>query len=538
MRLTHRTLVKISFPSCPNTSGRTSIARFMTLRLCRIFMTAAVLISLVSCSGSGNSGSTSNSGGSGSTGGSNPAPSISTIKPQNATVGGAGFTLTINGSGFVSASTISWNGISLVTTASGTQLTATVPAEDIATVGLAQITVVNPASNGGSSSPVGFIVNGIPGFAYVANGTYGSVVTGTISAFSVDPNTGSLTPVPGSPFAAGANPTSVTADPTGKFLYEVNDNNGATANDLFAFTINPTTGVLTPITGSPFASGNGTLSVSVDPTGKFLYTADSEGDSNTTSPPSISQFSINTTTGALTLASQTVACLPTSHGTANYVVADPAASFLFASDPSDGACSFSISPSGTLQPVAGSPFVVIPPGQNIFPRSVAVDPFGKFLYTANFSPTSDVSAFSITNAGALTQLSGSPYSIGRETATSVLADPLGRFLWLDHGPGAIDCLSIDANTGALSLLGFPLTSPNPQIALSEGTNSSAIPMAGDPSGKFLYVLTQPGPGAQNFSISGFAIDPTTGMLTPVSGSPLTLPANTWPATVTITRKAQ
>jgi 6-phosphogluconolactonase len=513
------------------------------MRFCLIVMTPAVLVSLAGCSGgSGNSG---NSGSTGSTnqnpGGGTPTPavSISSIAPQNATAGGAGFTLTVNGSGFVSTSAISWNGVSLVTTGSSTQLTATVPAADIALVGLAQITVVNPASSGGTSGSVGFIVNGTPGFVYVANRTFGSVQTGSISAFSVDPNTGSLTPVPGSPFPAGANPSSVTADPTGKFLYEVNDKNGATTNDLFAFAINPSTGVLTAIPGSPFASAANTLSVSVDPTGKFLYTADSGGNGNYPGlPASISQFSINTATGGLTLISQVGACLPTSSDLANYVVTDPATGFLFASGPLSGLCSFSISPSGTLQPVAGSPFAVTPPGQNLlFPRSVAVDPFGKFLYTANYSATSDLSAYSITSGGALTQMSGSPFTVGPGTvASSVLADPLGRFLWVDYFSLSMDCFSIDSNTGALSRL--PLSSPNSQIALNEAPNSSATPMAADPSGKFLYVLTQPGAVAQNFSITGFAIDPATAKLTPVPGSPLTLPANTTPATVTITRKAQ
>jgi hypothetical protein len=240
---------------CP--SVRASLTPSRTMRFCLIVITAAVLVSLAGCSGiSGNSGN------SGSMGGGNPNPvsgsqnpAISSITPQNATVGGAGFTLTVNGSGFVSTSAITWNGVNLTTAGSSTQLTATVPTADLAAVGLAQITVVNPAPNGGTSSPVGFIINGTPGFVYVANGMFGSVLTGTISAFSVDPNIGSLTPVPGSPFPAGANPTAVTADPTGKFLYEVNDKNGAHTNDLFAFAVNPSTGVLTPVPGSPFASG-------------------------------------------------------------------------------------------------------------------------------------------------------------------------------------------------------------------------------------------------------------------------------------------
>src|ERR1700729_3770014 len=98
-------------------------------------MTAAVLTSLVSCS----SGGSGNSGGSGSTGGGgSSAPSISSISPQNASAGSTGFTLTVNGTGFVSTSAISWNGVNLATTGSSTQLTATVPPADVAAVGLAQ----------------------------------------------------------------------------------------------------------------------------------------------------------------------------------------------------------------------------------------------------------------------------------------------------------------------------------------------------------------------------------------------------------------
>jgi 6-phosphogluconolactonase (cycloisomerase 2 family) len=387
------------------------------------------------------------------------------------------------------------------------------------------------------SSPVSFIINGLPGFVYVANSLFGSVQTGSISGFSVDPNTGTLTLVPGSPFPAGANPTSLTSDPSGKFLYEVNDKNGATTNNLFAFAINPSTGALTPISGSPLATGAGTLSVSIDPTGKFLYTANSGGDGTFPAlPTSISEYTINATTGALTLDTQVGACISTSSDLANFVVTDPAAGFLFASTALASICSFSIGPSGNLQPAAGSPFAVNAPGQNtLFPRSVAVDPFGKFLFTAD----GDVSAYSIASDGRLTQLSGSPYTLGAATAaTSVLADPLDRFLWVDHGFTSIDCFSINSSTGALTLLQFPLTSPNPYIAITTAPNTSAIPLAADPSGKFLYVLTQPGSVAQNFSISGFAIDPSTGRLTLLPGSPLSLPSNTTPATMTMTRKPQ
>jgi 6-phosphogluconolactonase (cycloisomerase 2 family) len=399
--------------------------------------------------------------------------------------------------------------------------------------------VVNTAGSGETSSPIGFIINGIPAFLYVANGSYGSTQTGSISGFSVDPNTGALTPVPGSPFPAGAHPSSLTSDPGGKYLYESNDKNGATTNDLFAFAIDPSTGVLTPVPGSPFTSGTETLSLSVDPTGEFLYAADSGGENNYPAlPTTIAEFSINPADGALTSVTQVGACVPTSSDLANYVFADPTGGFLFASTVGS-ICSYSISSSGTLQPASGSPFPVnpSPPVQDVlFPRAVSVDPLGKFLYVAD----GEVSAFSIASSGTLTQLSGSPYVYGTQdvAASSLVVDPLDRFLWVDHLYVEIDGFGIDSNTGALSYLGTALSSPNPQLALTSAPNTSATPMAADPSGKFFYVLTQPGAVAQNFSITGFAIDPTTGKLAALPNSPLPLPANTTPATVTITVKPQ
>lgn len=84
-------------------------------------------------------------------------------------------------------------------------------------------------------------------FAYVTNS-----VSGNVSAFVIDPTTGALTPVPGSPFPSGAEPLSAAADPSGRFLYVSN----GMSNDVWAYTINATSGVLTPLPGSPFPAGS------------------------------------------------------------------------------------------------------------------------------------------------------------------------------------------------------------------------------------------------------------------------------------------
>ena len=90
----------------------------------------------------------------------NPVPSISSLSPASTTAGDAGFTLTVNGSDFVAASAVRWNGVSLTTTyVSAVTLTALVPASDITTAGTASVTVFNPAPGGGTSNPETFAIN-------------------------------------------------------------------------------------------------------------------------------------------------------------------------------------------------------------------------------------------------------------------------------------------------------------------------------------------------------------------------------------------
>jgi IPT/TIG domain len=108
----------------------------------------------------------------------NPAPVLTSVSPATAVVGGSGFTLTASGSGFVSGSTVQWNGASRTTTfVSSTQLTASIPAGDIASAGTAQITVASPTPGGGTSSAIAFtIANPVPAISSLspAQATAGS----------------------------------------------------------------------------------------------------------------------------------------------------------------------------------------------------------------------------------------------------------------------------------------------------------------------------------------------------------------------------
>ena len=114
-----------------------------------------------------------------------------------------------------------------------------------------------------------------------------------VSAFSIDPVTGVLTPVPGSPFVTGGiadgSGMSLTATPDDKFLIVAN---GASMN-ITVFSVGAN-GALSPVAGSPFASGavGALASAKVTSDGRFLAVS--------SAPGSISMFHISAT-GALTL---------------------------------------------------------------------------------------------------------------------------------------------------------------------------------------------------------------------------------------------
>jgi serine protease len=94
----------------------------------------------------------------------NPVPAIAGLNPPSATPGGLAFTLTVNGTGFISSSMVQWNSSPRTTTyVSSTQLTAAITAADIAAAGTANVTVLNPAPGGGTSNVVSFVVgNPVP----------------------------------------------------------------------------------------------------------------------------------------------------------------------------------------------------------------------------------------------------------------------------------------------------------------------------------------------------------------------------------------
>ncbi|HTX16032.1 MAG TPA: hypothetical protein VMD77_12115 [Candidatus Baltobacteraceae bacterium] len=99
-----------------------------------------------------------------------PLPEISSLSPSGVFTGGGAFTLLVNGSNFVSQSTVSVNGSIRSTSFIGqTSLAAPISAADIATGGSVQIVVINPAPGGGTSNSVSLkVTNPVPNLASVS----------------------------------------------------------------------------------------------------------------------------------------------------------------------------------------------------------------------------------------------------------------------------------------------------------------------------------------------------------------------------------
>jgi len=97
----------------------------------------------------------------------NPVPVISSLSPSSVQAGTAPQTLTINGSGFVSSSTVTYNSITHpVTFLSSLQLTISLNANDLSTPGAYPVVVSNPPPSGGSSNAVSLLVTVISDLAY------------------------------------------------------------------------------------------------------------------------------------------------------------------------------------------------------------------------------------------------------------------------------------------------------------------------------------------------------------------------------------
>jgi 6-phosphogluconolactonase len=233
-----------------------------------------------------------------------------------------------------------------------------------------------------------------------ASGNYllvSNTFSNDVSVFAIASGGATLSPVAGSPFPAGPGPTDLKI--AGELVYVANPNIGK----VEAFSLDPSTGSLTSTKSSPFTAGAGLNAIAIDPGGKFLYTAN------------------------------------TSDNTVGTVSA------------------FTISSSGDLTPIPGAPFSST---AGSGPGALAVDPSGKFLYVSTPGSTSSIWGFTIApDTGQLAPVANSPFSLSAGTLFLIM-EPSGKFFYIGNQSGSnIAAYSYDSSTGALTAItGSPFSS--------------------------------------------------------------------------------
>jgi 6-phosphogluconolactonase (cycloisomerase 2 family) len=312
-------------------------------------------------------------------------------------------------------------------------------------------------------------------FVFVANGTDGVSANGDVSAYTINPSNGVLTPVAGSPFAADVGPTAVAVDQTGQYVYVTNN----TSSDVTLFDLDSTAGTLTFVRNT-FSVQDAPVSIAVAPSNGFVYV----GGFYPGNVGAVSGFTLNPASGALAL----IANMPVPAFNREFGIAvDPTSQLVFATDFPHFLDVYSIAADGELTATFNSPFET-----DVAPYGVAVWPNGSqtggYVYTANQTnqPTGDISAFSYDSTGNLTELTtlGSPYQAGGQTR-GVTIDPTGKFLYAsNYADGNISAFSINGQTGALTSLGAPVATGNLNSVANPGPTSLKV----DPSGQYLYCV--------------------------------------------------
>lgn len=252
------------------------------------------------------------------------------------------------------------------------------------------LTEVGPRTPTGGLTPQFMAMDKANSLLYVAN----IVGLGSLSVFSAGSD-GTLTPLMvsetvKSPFPLNVNATGMALSPSGNFLFLGSGTGGQ--GQIWAFSLSG---------GVPSAVGQFQTSVNtipsglvVDSTGSFLYNANGNGGN------SISEFSINSTTGALTQ-------LPNSP----------------------------VGESGVSAPV-----------------SLLIDPSGKYLYVANQGSSSssagNLAAYSIGSDGGLTILALSPFGTVKQPS-SLAADPNGKYVMVGGQSGSLEVFLLNTSSGTL-----------------------------------------------------------------------------------------
>jgi Lactonase, 7-bladed beta-propeller len=289
--------------------------------------------------------------------------------------------------------------------------------------------------------------------------------------------------------------TRIVVSPNNKFVFATN----APDNTVSGFSVDSSTGLLTLVSGSPFATGGNAcqgMGLAVSPNGNFLFAMN-------TCSQDITSFRIGND-GSLNVAGPRTGT--GGEGEDLRVTGDGKFLAVSLSGFRLGAAMFSIGADGTLAPVPGSPFA----GSPGFAGSLEVNCGGDQLFVLNDGSPSSVDVFHIAADGSLTLTPQSPFLITLPPAAngevSMYLSPDQKLLFVGDVSSFASSFHVTSD-GSLT--------PESSFVPSTGTFFLGH-LVTDPTGKFLY-----GSGLFN-NMAGYAVD-SNGALALLAASPFPTP---------------
>lgn len=352
----------------------------------------------------------------------------------------------------------------------------------------------------------------------------GTSQNGGISAYQVDYQIGSLTPLADSPIEAGRNPVTLVAAPNGLSLYVVNHDDSTVGQ----YSIGTDGKIYLQNTYN--VTGSGATSIAMDQAGKFLYVTFTyqigPNGQQLYSPASpgpggVTIFPVkspNSSDGSLGT--------PTTVNVGNTPVAvavsrpnqTTGAVFVYVVDqevsPNATVLGFSQNTTtGALTPTPGTVITTGPSGKTVAtgygagttPSAIAIDPSSRFVYITD-QATNQLYGNNLNTNGSLTPMNTSPFATGI-FPVGITIDPRGKFLYVANlTSSTVSAYAIDTNTGT------PVGSVG---SASTATDTSPTCVTVEPAlGIYLYT-------SNNLAntVSAMQLDPHNGGLKQVQNTP-------------------
>jgi 6-phosphogluconolactonase (cycloisomerase 2 family) len=383
----------------------------------------------------------------------------------------------------------------------------------------AAVAVVGATLAAGALAAGGSASSGVVGHVYVNDNSAG---VNTVAGYDRHAD-GSLTPIPGSPFAVGgagtghpdASQGSLELSSDGRYLLAVD----AGSNQISVSRLKPD-GSLQDVQGSPYAS-NGVNPVSIAVSGRLVYVAN-QGPGQNTGDTNYTGFTLNAG-GHLTALPNSTVPLPSDSKPGDVAFNGDGSRLIGTRIATSAIDSFTVGHDGLLSATAGSPFDAqsFTPPQGYGQLGSEFSPVNPNLLIVSDAHTAAgvgapglVSSFNVGDT--VTPVGGSPVANDGVASCWVEISHDGSYVFVvNTGSATISTYGI-AGDGALTFLGSTTAGQ-----LGAGAEDARL----SPDGSTLWVVA-----AGSDAVDGFSVDGST--LTPLSTTPG--PAGVTPTGIVVT----